>query len=413
MSSQHSAAGPAAGYHFQIQRALLVLLRRPETTAALSIETLDDITLTDDERRSVVELEQLKHSISAGSLSDMSREWWQALQVWMDLRAEGKLGGSEILTLVCTDEAPDNSAAALLRDDRPTRDPPAATVLLSEAANKSAAAATVKARATFLALNDAARLALVQQVRVIDGAPGVGEFRAELKAVLRLGLPLSGERLFLDQVVGMWERHAVDLLLERRVSISQAELLADVARIRDGFTPTTLPDADDIPAPDQTLLESYHASVFVAQLGLIKLRSPRVRDAIADYHRAFVQRARWLEEGLLPPGQLSAWERRLVDEWRFAFEVMLDRIAAGADDAAIENAGRQLHDALQSSSTHKLRGSLDYFVARGTRHGLADVREIGWHAQFQERMEALLGPVADGGRVEDAFRARDHGSEGP
>jgi hypothetical protein len=43
-SGAHSAAGSAAGYHFQIQRALLDLIDRGDDNAAISIETLDDLS---------------------------------------------------------------------------------------------------------------------------------------------------------------------------------------------------------------------------------------------------------------------------------------------------------------------------------------------------------------------------------
>lgn len=41
-----SAAGPAAGYHFQIQRALLSLIAGEDRTS-VAIETLDDLVVAD------------------------------------------------------------------------------------------------------------------------------------------------------------------------------------------------------------------------------------------------------------------------------------------------------------------------------------------------------------------------------
>jgi len=48
-ASKRSAAGQAAGYHFQIHRALVSIVRAPPG-AEISIETLDDVTLTDEGR---------------------------------------------------------------------------------------------------------------------------------------------------------------------------------------------------------------------------------------------------------------------------------------------------------------------------------------------------------------------------
>ena len=102
MAATHSAAGTAAGYHFQVQRALLDLLDATDENTAISIETLDDLTLSDGERGPVLTLEQLKHSIRPGSLTDTSRPWWDTLAVWMDLIGDSSLHGSEQLTLIST-----------------------------------------------------------------------------------------------------------------------------------------------------------------------------------------------------------------------------------------------------------------------------------------------------------------------
>jgi hypothetical protein len=86
MTTPRSAAGPALGYHYQVQRALLELLDAPSDETAIAIESLDDLTLIDDERKTVSSVEQLKHSIAPGSLTDTSAQWWRALSVWMDRR---------------------------------------------------------------------------------------------------------------------------------------------------------------------------------------------------------------------------------------------------------------------------------------------------------------------------------------
>jgi hypothetical protein len=110
-----SAAGQAAGYHFQIQRALLSLIAGREDSA-VAIETLDDVVL-DGDRSGIREFEQLKHSIRPGSLTDRSRQLWKALDAWMDLTEEGKLNEVDKLILVATHQAPVGCAASLLRAD--------------------------------------------------------------------------------------------------------------------------------------------------------------------------------------------------------------------------------------------------------------------------------------------------------
>jgi hypothetical protein len=110
-----SAAGQAAGYHFQVQRGLLSLIAGDDGTA-VAMETLDDLVVEGD-AGAVREFEQLKHSIRSGSLTERSRPLWKALDAWMDLVDHGTLDDVGKLILVATDRAPDGSAVALLRAD--------------------------------------------------------------------------------------------------------------------------------------------------------------------------------------------------------------------------------------------------------------------------------------------------------
>ena len=413
VAATHSASGTAAGYHFQVQRALLDLTDAADENAAISIETLDDLTLSESERGTVLTLEQLKHSIHPGSLTDASRPWWDTLGVWMDLTRGGTLRGGEQLTLISTHEAPPGSAAALLRTDN-DRDVDAALTLLLEAAVSSKNAETAAPRQRFAEdLDSSERRHLLQRIRVVDGAPDIGEFRAALGATLRFALPAQGQDSFLDQVIGMWERRAVDLLLRRRTNATKAEMLAEITRIRDEYTQQTLPTADVAENVEEVILQAYEQNTFVHQLGLIKLRHERIQMAISSiYHRAFAQRAKWLEDGVLGPGQLSIWEGRLVDEWNHAYQQMLDEIAEEPDMTEVERAGRTLYNRQQASDRVKLLDSSDYFINRGTQHGLADVPRIGWHRDYRQRLQETLGSITAGRAAEDAYKATLRDSAG-
>lgn len=391
--TDRSAAGPAAGYHFQIQRALLSLLTGP-SDRQVSIETLDDI-VDADTARGAVTFEQLKHSLRPGTLTDRSRPLWKALDAWMDLLSGG-LDGVHQLELVTTDHAPAGSAAALLRADDGLRSPTSAEARLLDAAGESPGSADTRAcRERFAALDPADRGRLLAKVVVRDGTAGVHGFRDQLLEAVGLGVPRDGVSPFLDQIVGWWERRAVDLLVGRRSSIRKEEAADEIARIRDSFSGMALPQADadltadiDIAA---ALLRAYKGSAFVVQLRLVAAREERLRIAIRDYHRAFTQRSRWLQNGILAPDELGTWERRLIEEWDYARQRMLDELGARDDDESCNAAGLALLGKLEESALNPLRDSAERFIRVGTLHGLADVHQIGWHPDFLARLEALLG----------------------
>lgn len=407
---ERSAAGQAAGYHFQIQRALLSLIVGRDGSA-VAIETFDDIVIEGDES-DVRDFEQLKHSIRPGSLTDRSRPLWKAVDVWMDLADNAGLDEVDKLILVATDEAPEGSAAALLRVDG--RDPATAERLLLEVAGEDPGALdTAPIRKRFRDLNGRDRTTLLTKIEVRDATGGVGEFRAELSEALGpFALPRTGTDEFLDKLVGWWERRAVDLLLRRRTTVSRDEVVEEVVRLRDQYGERTLPAPDPELANELTdvLIEAYAGTRFVHQLQLIAMRDERVHLAIRDYHRAYAQRSRWLEQGVLAPEELQEWEGRLFGEWEHAWHRMLDTLPTPADEPAQAKAGKQLYGDLEQSSQNPLRDGRDRFLHVGTLNGMADITRIGWHPDFRARVEQLFGAVIAGAATDQAFQQAQEGS---
>src|ERR1039457_4618928 len=80
--TSHSAAGPAAGFDYQFERALYWLAQSP-ASAVIGIETDDDVAVrrVDGSLR-----EQDKHSDRDGAkpFGDRSKDLWNTLWIWLD-----------------------------------------------------------------------------------------------------------------------------------------------------------------------------------------------------------------------------------------------------------------------------------------------------------------------------------------
>jgi hypothetical protein len=400
-----SAAGQAAGYHFQIQRALLSLIAGEEG-ASVAIETLDDIVMEGDGSR-VRNFEQLKHSIRRGSLTDRSRPLWKALDAWMDLVDNGTLDEVAKLVLVATHLSPADSAAALLRADDARTVSDAEQQLLAVAAENPGPLDTATIRARFRTMDARARGQLMAKIEVRDGTADIGDFRGQLgEALGPFVLPSGGVDEFLDKLVGWWERRAVDLLLRRPSSVTRDELVEEVVRLRDQYGERTLPPPDPalVVELSDVLLAAYTDAPFIHQLKLIAMRDERVQLAVRDYHRAYAQRSRWLEQGVLAPGELHEWEDRLFDEWEHAWQRMLDTLPDTADEPVQATAGKQLYGEMEQSSLNPLRDGRDRFLHVGTINGMADITRIGWHPDFKARVQEVIGAVVAGAGTDGVFR---------
>lgn len=163
--SRHSAAGPAAGYLYQCERALLELAQRAALQSGLMLflEKLDDVHL--EEHGHAVDVLQIKHHAGGGgSLSDESQDLWRTLAVWIDVLPALDHDEQPEFTLLTTSRATDGAAARRLRSDD-LRDPGFALRRLREVATGSSLATTAAARERFAALDPA------DQERLVSASP--------------------------------------------------------------------------------------------------------------------------------------------------------------------------------------------------------------------------------------------------
>lgn len=402
--SQHSAAASAAGYLYQCQAALLELLRRgwEEPQLVLFLETIDDVEIQGGDAREALQIKH--HTGAAGSLSDSSVDLWRTVAVWLDTLPLLAPGERAVFTLVTTGEAPRGSAASLLRA-RPLggRDEAAALGLLEATASTSTNRETVNARTRFLKLPANERLRLMEAVEVRDEQPPIGDFYAELERLLPRVFRREHRDDFLAQLEGWWFRQCRRLLIERSAGVSAEDLTNEINRIRDGYTEGNLPSPLDPAKLNEAEIAGYADEPFVKQLEWIAYSNDQIVAAIHDYYNAEAERSRWSRIGLLGLGDLESYERRLVETWRLGFFDMVRELAEQTDtESAKQAAGRTLLYQLRTQDRVRIQPRFsDEMITHGTLHGLAnrargDRQQIGWHADFEERLTELLALATTG-----------------
>jgi len=389
----HGAAASAAGYQYQTWWALLEMLRNgpDHPDAVLTMEMHDDVAW--DENGTPTELLQMKHHQRMGrTLSDSGDDIWRSLLVWMETASPADPAGP-LLYLISTDVAPDGSAARTLRAE--SRDVPAALARLVRTASSSVSAATERARTRFLALGSSGRETFLSRVVVIDGAPHLENVDAETRRCLAWGLPKGHEARFMHLLWGWWDEQAIGILRGRRAGVSVPEVQQKVNDLRDQFTLDRLPTLVEIQDGNRPeLFATYDGFTFVTQLEWIGWPPVNLQKAIIDYYRAYAHTAQWVSEDLIGLDELQRFEDELVDEWEREFEFMRIDLGASATDEEKRRAGSALLRQLLDTVSVRVRARYDEaFFARGKRHEIADSGRIGWHADFETRLKALLLPA--------------------
>lgn len=389
-STAHGAAQSAIGYQHQTWWALLELLRsgRSRPDSAITLELHDDVAWERD--GSPTELLQLKHHQgSQRPLTDASVDLWRTVKVWLDTAMPGNPDGPK-LVLVTTQIASADSAVAALRPQ--TRNESAALHGLEVVARQSTSEETKVAREGFLALEPVERRALASRMLVLDGAEHIEDVPGQVRNELQWALPTGHEDLFLAMVWRWWDEQALAMLQRRIHSVSARAAQTSINEIRDQFTRDSLPTLIELADIDtEKIALQYRAHPFVQQMEWVAYPPRNLQKAIVDYFRAYSHIVQWVNESLIGLSELKRFEDELVDEWEREFEWMVDSLGDDADEAAKQEAGRRLLRQLlaQTGITVRSRYQEPYF-ARGQRHILADEGRIGWHVDFEKRIQELL-----------------------
>lgn len=388
--ADHSAAGPALGYVYQCQVALLELVPHALASrdAAATLEVFDDVAFDfgAGQPKSVL---QVHHSVvSDRELLDTSAKTWRTLAIWSNEWAALDVDETRVMTLVTTQTARAGSGiAALTARDRNVDHAVATLTQIAEA--EEGAVGTSEDRKAFLKLSVVERQALLDNVTVADGALGADEVRSRLVELLA---PTHEHRFIesmADLLEGWWWPRVVAALRDKqrirtdevRVAIDEARRsLSDralpILRLED-FQRGELPDLDPGTATFLRCLQEIAAS------------RVRLDQALDDFRRASAHRSRWARRGLLGPGEYERYEDDLFAQWLIASDRMLRKLPAHADDGMLASAGHDLWDAMESDVRQPLRPETgDSFIQRGSLHQMADDERLAWHPTAAESVRA-------------------------
>lgn len=391
-ANRFSSAGSALGYLAQVEYALLIALQRMDGDVELriSIETADDITF---DIEGAPELWQTKHHLARqGSLGDASPDIWKTLHNWIETSTD-----ASACFLLSTVAAPTDSAAKLLGPSRSAQDVRSAREKLDAVAKAAGNQASATYYAKYLGLTEDARSELLGRVTILDGAVDAARLTDLLVGSVRKSINAQRRLALVERLRGWWHGRVLSHLTmvaagkSDWINLTEIEdrLLSIAQSLRDDNLPL---DYSDEPEPTQSEVDADDR-VFVEQLKLILLHHERIRQAVYDHNRAFLQRSRWQREQLLEIGAFKTYDRRLIEEWKRVF-LPLEEPAGESeigDEVKCRDA-RQLYLQLQERTLPEIRTELrSGYVPLGSLHILADRLQIGWHPDWINLLKHRLG----------------------
>lgn len=396
--SKHSAPGQAAGYLFQLERALRHLAFSGPG-AVVGIETLDDVVVGDETGATLYE--QAKHSISGTNpIADRSKGLWKSLGIWIEGVTTGDIDLAQAQFHLVTNLTVQDGLAFKLMAPLEARDEAWAKGMVHELrkVGKSPSVNIKQLVVGVLSQSDDVLIALVKKVLVLDSqATGSGlQLVEELKTKLHLDVR-HAEAIFQgllgwlhDMVMHMW-RSGHQALLHRENFSKQIRFLQTKFQSQQLFRET----AEALVPVKEEDRKARRNDLFVRQLLWVGIdeEDEQLIDAIDDFLKCATERTRLAEEGNIPPEEFRAFDERLVKRWKIIFRAR-SRVGAGLPGSELEAIGREiLHSVLEHRESLAGQQTQEFYLTTGAYHQLAngpkDSPKLGWHPDYK----ALCRPV--------------------
>jgi hypothetical protein len=391
---EHTAAGPAAGYLFQLERVFYWLAESPDG-AVVGIETLDDVAVLNQD--GTIIREQDKHTVKEDKspLGGRSRNLWHTLRIWCEaIRKESDPNKTEFY-LVTNGVLEEGIAKRLsvaksaVEVDQCIRE----LVSLGEAP-----AGGIKEDVAAVLADEATLRFLIPRIRCIDVGVDPEYASQQQKAISRLHI--SSHEPQEDIVKGLmgWLLSTVLYFWreEQPAWITRAAFDNCLERIRDSLRRKRFRES---PALEILVTEAerikHLAWTFVRQLDAICLDRDEVYEAIDDFIRCSKERSRLSREGNVAPDDWVNFEGNLVQRWRMIIrEERLDA-RTGRKPAR----GRKV---FYRTTNHRepLAGepTTEYYLTKGSYHRLANDLKVGWHSEYLKKFSAILAEETANGR---------------
>ncbi len=339
-----SAKEPSLGYYYQIRYSLYLLLReKVKDNPSIRLEDLDDIVLNDIDGTNLYQTKL--HINSVANLSERSSDFWKTIRVWSEAISNNLVDvDNTIFTLITTAKAtPDSFISKLTINSVQTRIGILESMqnICKEQNNQT----NQKGYSAFLNLSSEQQIKLINNIYVIDASLSIEETLKAIKGELKYSAPVGKINSFIEKIEGWWFQQCILLLTRKKDCISSKELQMKISDTRDLFMLDNLPD--DFPDP------------------LV------------------------IDESLIGIDEDEIFKKQLYDYWNNIFALMKDD-CDGLTEQELEKAGKAFYEEyyIKKTPAYKIRNNFQpQYLTRGSCHMLADEKRIGWHPNFQEKLQ--------------------------
>lgn len=383
------AKDPSLGYYYQVMYSLyLMLAGRDKPNLTIKLEDLDDLVINSPENFQLIQLKH--HNTVDSSLSDRSLDFWKTIRVWSSEIKQGKIKeiDNTIFSLITTGKVSDNSFLLKLKDGR-NRDAEYALKEMIKISTDQSVESTKKAYEAFSLLSDSQKKLLVDNIYIVDQEVDIVVVKELIESQLKYSAPPDKVSALFEGVIGWWLRQCIDLLSDpdNKSEIKDRDLQNKIWEIIETLKQDNLPDSFELEYIENPLNE-FENHLFFKQLKLIALGNKSLLKAINDFRKAYGQKNKWLQDGLIMPDEIKNYEQNLYDNWEKLFSIVADNNDGSKNSEELMLAGKNFYNEFIGKNHPNIRPNYSsVYYPIGSYHMLAEEKRIGWHPNYDNLID--------------------------
>ncbi len=365
-----------------------MLAGRDKPNLTIKLEDLDDLVINSPENFQLIQLKH--HNTVDSSLSDRSLDFWKTIRVWSSEIKQGKIKeiDNTIFSLITTGKVSDNSFLLKLKDGR-NRDAEYALKEMIKISTDQSVESTKKAYEAFSLLSDSQKKLLVDNIYIVDQEVDIVVVKELIESQLKYSAPPDKVSALFEGVIGWWLRQCIDLLSDpdNKSEIKDRDLQNKIWEIIETLKQDNLPDSFELEYIENPLNE-FENHLFFKQLKLIALGNKSLLKAINDFRKAYGQKNKWLQDGLIMPDEIKNYEQNLYDNWEKLFSIVADNNDGSKNSEELMLAGKNFYNEFIGKNHPNIRPNYSsVYYPIGSYHMLAEEKRIGWHPNYDNLID--------------------------
>ena len=379
---EHTAAGQALGYYFQLQRALSWLAKAPKGST-VGIETEDDVVTKLSKGEEIYE--QDKSSTTTFPFNPTRIDLWKTLDIWLTAIQNNEIDIKNSTFYMVTNKCGKGTFVEKLGCAK-SKDEIEDCITEIRKLGVNSSVTTKKTVDKVLSFSNEQLYALFSNIRFKDGS----EMNAEkLKNDLISDLQLDTDDYvdnIINELTGWVFQQVVSKWKNKEPAIIDRDSFIRMKNnvIRDKISRIFDEQVEEVSKEKQ---DQEMDSLYVQQLKIVRCEYEEIRNAIIAYINASKTITELAEAGIITMQEYENMKNHCRERWDIIFR--RNNVTYENQKCKEEIGKINLYDTCEYSASLGNHKPQNYYLTQGTYHALANKLHVGWHPDFKE----ILGGI--------------------